>query len=208
MKRIFTYVFFLSIISLDVFAQEVIKNESDNSKVFVGVDYFTGESTLSTENSEVAPRSYDTDLDQTGIRFKLGVQGDNNIRYQGFIKIEELDEVFDETLYGFGADALFTYSKASKLNPFFLVGFSSGFTELSDESVEYTEEMLNALALKIGVGALVKLDKRIELQVGYDYQYRMWEEIKYKEKDDELYNNEIDMKDTSQSFYAGINFFF
>lgn len=196
----------LSLLSPCLLAEESVSVEEKSSKVFVGVDYFNGESELSVDLSGSLSGSAEMDFDQTGHRLKIGFQERDNFRFQGYFKIEDFDDAFTEKVYGLGADALFIIPTESNFNPYFLLGFSSDFTELEDEGIEYSEDTLNALALKIGVGALVKINKQVEFQVGYDIQYRTWQDIKVIHP---VFGTvDIEQEDKSRTFYAGLNFFF
>jgi hypothetical protein len=140
------------------------------------------------------------------VRLKFGVHDKNNIRFQGYLKIEDFDDAFDDKIYGFGADALFTFPVQPTFSPYLLVGISSDWTELDDPGIEYSEDSLNAFALKGGVGALFRLSQKIELQAGFDIQYRSWQEI---EVDDPIFGRvDIEQEDVSKTLYLGLNFFF
>ena len=206
MKKLAASLLSLSLLSTGLLAEESVAVEEKNSGVFVGVDYFNGESELSFDFSGGLSGSGDMDFDQTGYRLKIGFQERDNFRFQGYFKIEDFDEAFDEKVYGFGADALFIIPTESNFSPYFLLGFSSDFTELDDQGIEYSEDTLNALALKFGVGALVKINKKVEFQLGYDIQYRTWQDIKVVSS---MFGTaDIEQEDKSRTFYAGLNFFF
>lgn len=205
MKQLAVSLLSLSLLSTAVFSKEQTVEDERSSGLFVGIDHFQGESELSVDFSGFG--SSDEDFDQTGYRIKFGVQDQNNIRFQGYLKIEDFDDAFDEKIYGFGADALFTIPTESGLRPFFLLGFSSDYTELDDEGIEYSEDTISAFAFKAGLGALYKLNKNIEIQAGYDIQYRTWQDIKMIDSMS-LISTDVELDDQSNTFYAGLNFFF
>jgi hypothetical protein len=194
----------LSLLSPSIFAEENIPVEEESSSIFLGVDYFQGESKIS---ADIGFATFKEEFDQSGFRIKFGVQNENNIRFQGYIKSEDFEDAFDDKVYGFGADAIFTFPVKPNFRPYFLVGFSSDFTKLDDEGIEYSEDTLNALALKIGVGALFRVNKHIEFQTGYDIQHRTWQDIKVIDSISGR-TAEIEQDDKSRTFYAGLNFFF
>ena len=206
MNKLVVSLLSLSLLSPCLLAEESVPVEEKSSKVFVGVDYFKGESELSIDFSGGLSGAAEMDFDQTGYRLKIGFQERENFRFQGYFKIEDFDDAFTEKVYGLGADALFIIPTQSNFSPYFLVGFSSDFTELDDEGIEYSEDTLNALALKFGVGALVKINKQVEFQVGYDIQYRTWQDIKVV--DPIFGTTDVEQEDKSRTFYAGLNFFF
>lgn len=201
MKKIVSSLAVWSMVSAAVFAEEAVEPQK-SSEVFIGVDYFQGESDYNVEFSGLG--SFDEDFDQTGFRIKLGVHDKNNIRFQGYLKVEDLDEQFDEKIYGLGADAMFTFPVQPTFKPYILLGFSSDWTELDDEpGIEYSEDSLNAFALKGGLGVLFRVNQTLELQAGMDFQYRTWQEIKIVGT-----GVDIEQDDKSNTLTLGVNLFF
>ena len=153
---------------------------------------------------------FSTAFDHSGLRLKFGVQDQNNIRFQAYIKIEDLEDdipilASEGKIYGLGADALFTIPTSSKFTPYFLLGLSSDFAELDDPGIDYSEDTLRSFSLKAGLGGLFKLDKHIELQAGYDVHYRSWQEIEIV---DSGRTADVEQHDVSKTFHVGLNFFF
>ena len=200
MKKVVSSLAVLSMISGGVLAEDIVQPQKV-SEVFVGVDYFQGESEYSIDVTGVF--SGEKDFDQKGYRLKLGVHDKNNIRFQGYLKVEDFDDAFDEKIYGLGADALFTMPVQPNFKPYLLIGFSSDWTELDDPGIDYSEDSINAFTFKGGVGALFRLNQSLELQAGIDFQYRSWQEIQIVGT-----GVDIEQDDKSQTFYLGLNVFF
>ena len=201
MKKIISSLAVMSMMSGIALAEEALQPQKA-SEVFIGVDYFKGESEYSVDVTGVF--SGDKDFDQKGFRLKLGVHDRNNIRFQGYLKIEDFEDAFDEKIYGLGADAMFTMPVQPTFKPYLLVGFSSDWSELKDEpGVEYTEDSIRAFTLKGGLGALFRVNQTLEFQAGIDFQYRTWQEI-------QIVGTTVDIEqdDSSQTLYLGLNLFF
>tara|TARA_R110001592_G_scaffold140906_2_gene362032 strand:- start:4673 stop:5302 length:630 start_codon:yes stop_codon:yes gene_type:complete len=197
----------LSLSSSALFADEISQAKKSGPKIFIGVDYFDGETNLDRDFSSLG--SQELDIDVTGYRLKFGVQIEDNIRVQGFIKIEDLDEeVFalsaDGKIYGIGGEAQLMIPVNPNFSPYVLVGLSSDFTELDDPGVDYSEDTINGVALKAGVGALFRFNDYVELQAGWNIQYRTWQDIEFES----LGTVDLEQEDISQTFLVGLNFFF
>ncbi|MFT6907913.1 MAG: opacity protein-like surface antigen [Oleiphilaceae bacterium] len=197
----------ISLISSAVIAEEPVSAQERNTGVFIGLDVFDGETELTREFSSSTGKS---DIDQSGFRLKFGVQDKNNIRFQGYFKVESLGNdipalASDGKIYGFGADAMFTFPTSSNFSPYVLIGLSSDFAELDDDGTDYSEDSLSAFALKAGAGGLFKLNKQFEFQIGYDVHYRSWQEI---QSVDITGSVDLEQHDVSKIIYVGLNFFF
>jgi opacity protein-like surface antigen len=198
----------LFFLSPALYAADDIQTEEKKSGIFIGLDYFDGATEITREITSVA--TLKRDLDHSGVRLKFGVQDQNNIRFQAYIKIEDLEVNVpvlssDGKIFGLGADALFTFPTSSNFRPYALLGMSSDFAELDDSGVEYSEDTLRAFSLKAGLGGLFKLNNHIELQAGYDVQYRSWQEI---EVIDLSGVTSVEQHDVAKTFHVGLNFFF
>lgn len=208
MNKLAVSLFALSIISPMAFAEDVNQRESKQSGVFIGVDYYKGDTEIERDFSPGG--TLEEEFDIKGYRLKFGVHDENNIRFQGFIKIESLEDdivalASDGKILGFGADALFTFPVNPSFSPYALVGMSSDYAELDDDGVDYSEDSINGFALKAGLGALFKLNRHVELQAGWDIQYRSWQEM---EIDGAFGDANLEQEDTSNSIHIGLNFFF
>ncbi len=200
-------IFSCSLSSSMLLAGELLQSKSSGPKIFFGVDYFDGETNLDRDHSTIG--NVDFDIDVTGYRIKLGVQAQENLRVQGFFKVEDLDkEIFalssDGKIYGIGGEGQLMLPINPNFSPYVLGGISADFAELDDPGVEYSEETINGIALKAGVGALLKFNEHIELQLGWNIQYRTWQDIEF----DESGSIELEQEDISQTYMVGLNFFF
>lgn len=207
MKKFVLKLIFLCFVCSSIYAADNTVEERKRS-IFLGVDYFDGATEITRDISS-AGRSK-RDFDHSGVRLKFGVQDLNDIRFQAYIKIEELEDdipalASSGKIYGFGADALFTFPTSSNFTPYILVGMGSNFAELDDAGVDYSEDILRAFLLRAGLGGLFKLNKHVELQAGYDFHYRSWEDIEFV---DPTGTFNIEQHDVSKTYYIGLNFFF
>lgn len=185
---------------------EISQSEKSNSSgLYVGVEYFLGESSYDVSFSDPRIVSQSTDLDQDGFKVKFGAKLPSDIRIQGYFKNEKLEDT-DNRVYGLGAEFLKVFELNSKLLPFIKGGAGYDWTELETDGWAYMEEdTLYAYSLKVGAGAMYKLTDTVELVGGLDLQYRKWQDI------DVYYGYRfatIEQNDTSKALYAGINFHF
>lgn len=197
----------LSLSSSELFADDMPQSQRNGPQVFIGVDYSAGDTELDRDFSSIG--SQKLDIDVTSYRLKFGVQVQDNIRVQGFIKVEDLDEEIpafssDGKIYGIGGEVQLMLPVNSNFAPYILAGMSSDFTELDDPGVEYSEDFINGAALKAGVGALFRFNDHVELQAGWNIQYRTWQDIEFES----LGSVDLEQEDISQSFLVGLNFFF
>ena len=180
-------------------------NKTDNKGLYVGVEYFNGESSYEASFSDHRIESQDIDVDQDGFRVKFGAQLPNNLRVQGYVKKEEIEDD-SNAIYGFGAEFLKIFAVNNKILPFVKGGVGLDWTDLeTDGTVYLSEDEIYGYGLKVGAGAMYKVTNTLELVGGLDLQYRRWQDI-------EIYqlsrNITIEQNDTSITLYAGVNFHF
>jgi len=179
--------------------------KSNNRGLYVGVEYFNGESSYDVSFSDPRIVSQSTDLDQDGFKVNFGAKLPSNIRIQGYFRNEKL-EGSDNRIYGLGAEFLKVFEVNSKLMPFIKGGAGYDWTDLETEPGFYLDEdTIYAYSLKIGAGAMYKLTDTVELVGGLDLQYRKWQDI------DVYYGYRfatIEQDDTSKTLFAGVNFHF
>jgi len=178
------------------------------SKTYLGVDIYQGESNFDLSFDGF---SDDEDFDVDGFRLKFGKSSPENVRYQVYFKSEETDDFFDENVYGIGLDVMKTIPVGvDRLSLFGLAGVGLDWTELNDDAgIEYEEDSLNAFHFKLGVGASYQINQSIEVITGFDWQYRSWQDIEFIGLDNNGFTTaDLEIEDTSITFYAGLNFYF
>lgn len=187
-------------------------DSTSNSKLYVGLDLFNGSTDLERDSDILGP--YDENHDQNGFRLKLGVRSNQDLRFEAYFKSEDVDtdfvffdEVFDSKVYGIGVNAIKAFEVDPQFQPFVLVGIGYDITDIGTEGLGLTlsEDSILGVGFKLGAGALFKATSSIELLVGFDWQYRSWQDI---ELTDGFTTTTIETKDTSKTVYAGINFLF
>jgi opacity protein-like surface antigen len=182
--------------------------EQQNTKLYVGLDVFEGDSSADgtmTSSFGYVVAELDKDFDQDGFRLKFGAELDNNWRFQGYFKSEDF-ELFDENIYGLGLDLIKAFQASDKFHPFIQAGVGYDWTELpKDSGIAFTEDSLNAVTLKLGLGAAYKITNTFEVLGGFDWQYRTWQDIELIGPFEKL---TIEQKDTSKTLYLGLNIFF
>ena len=90
MIKLVSAVLVLALISSGIYAQDIVHQQDKSPGFFVGVDYFSGETEINRDIS--SNESFERELDHSGFRLKFGVQSKRNIRVQGYIKIEDLED--------------------------------------------------------------------------------------------------------------------
>lgn len=218
MNRLLAGIFACSVLSSSVLADThepqphesseaaVSQSEKSNSSgLYVGAEYFNGESSYDLSFSDPRIVSQSVDLDQDGFKVNFGAKLPNNIRIQGYFKNEKLEGA-DNRIYGLGAEFLKVFEASSKFFPFIKGGAGYDWTDLETEPGLYLEEeTIYGYSLKVGAGAMYQLTDTIELVGGLDLQYRKWQDI-------DLYYGyrvvTIEQNDTSKKLYVGVNFHF
>ncbi len=178
--------------------------DPDYGKAFLGVDLFKGKSTV---DIDVANFSDETDVDFKGFRARFGKVMENGFRFQAYFSSEmpDNDDFWDNDIYGLGADVIKPFPVHQSIQPFLKAGAMVGWTELDDTpAVDYVDDQFNFLGLKLGFGALFKVNETVELMSGFDWQYRTWQDIKYIGGGQTITQ---ETSDTSTSIYVGVNFF-
>ncbi len=193
-------------LSQTALAQDTPSSTSKKPSAFVGVEYYSGESTLDSKLSGDVTGSGEVDFDLTGYKIKFGKEQKNGFRFQAYAFYEDSEDQFEEGTYGFGADVIKHFSVGSGIKPFLMLGANVGSTKLEEvDGINYSDDRRSAFAIKAGLGALFQVSSSIELYAGYDIQYRMWQDIEYFAGASEV---TLEQDDTSNSLFAGFNFFF
>ena len=187
--------------------------QQKDSNIYIGLDFFNGDTEFDSEGMNKL------ETDQKGFRFKIGVLVENGIRIEGFFKKEETEEnavlysdgfsfeyiQFDKSIFGLGANAIKTFSTTIKVSPFVRIGAGYDWRDVgSSPGIVLTEDSQMGVNINLGLGAIVKVADRIELNGGFDWQYRTWQEIEFVGVDVE----NLEISDTATNFYLGANFFF
>lgn len=176
--------------------------QTKKSRFYVGVDLFQGDSEFELTSTGDLVGKLEKEFDQDGLRVKLGAELEDNWRVQGYFKREDTD-AFDNDIYGIGVDVIKSFQVTNRFYPFIQAGVSFDWVELEKSPYAYyTEDSLNATALKLGIGARFDVTDSVELMAGYDWQYRKWQDI-------EVYQYPfiytIEQEDTSKTLYLGFN---
>jgi len=184
--------------------------EGTLSKTYLGLDIYQGESNFDISGGGF---SGDKDFDLDGFRLKFGKSSPENIRYQVYFKSEEIDgyDFFDDNIYGIGMDVIKTIPVGGdRLSLFGLLGAGLDWMELEDDAFsDYNEDSLNAFHVKLGFGATYQINSSIEVISGFDLQFRSWQEIETIHIDNAgIHSDDLEIEDTSTTFYAGLNFYF
>jgi len=189
-----------ALLGSSIMSTQVLAKDS----VYIGLDILTSnnEWTVDASNSaNGASASADFDDDSTGFKLKVGIEGSDGWRFQGYYLGETYDEtVFDDTndyLNEIGVDIIKGFEVTSKFSPFIQVGIGYGWMDVEG----YTDDSINAVSMKVGGGAMYKVTENIELLAGIDLQYRKWEDI-------EIGTVTIETEEESVKLYAGINYHF
>lgn len=183
------------------------QTNSDLGKMFIGAELYQGETTIETDFSGSASGSFEEDVDISGFRARFGKVMENDFRFQAYFFSEKPDDgnVWSNNIFGFGADAVKPFPVHETFQPFVKAGALVGWTEMDDTpDIDYVDDRLNSIGLKLGLGGLAKINKSIELMGGFDWQYRTWQDIKYIGAGQTITQ---ETSDISTSLYIGLNFF-
>lgn len=201
-----SYLILLSSLLISVGATAETSDIPKKSKAFVGLEFFSGDSTLESELSGGLSGTTETDFDPSGFKIKFGKDQKNDFRFQAYVFSEDADDAFENNIYGFGADVLKSFPINSTVSPYLLLGGVVGSTKLEDSSViDYVDDRLNMVGVKAGIGGLFRLQESIEITLGFDMSYRKWQEIKFITGGPTV---TLEQNDTSKVFYAGFNYHF
>lgn len=185
-------------------AVEIPADQSDFS-VYIGLDYFKGETEQKVTVKGDLIGSERTELDQDGVRFKWGAILKNSWRIQGSFKNEEV-EYFDNDVYGIGMDVIKGFPVTSHFSPFIQTGVGYDWTELGAvESLIASRNSMKAFTLKLGAGVLYEFADTVEVMAGIDWQYRSWDRVNLS---DSISSIKIETEDTAETLYVGLNLLF
>ena len=183
---------------------------SAQSDLYLGVDL------LSSSNSfDIYDSGYPTsDVSNTSKAFKikLGFQGYDGWRMQGYYLYENFDEpLFDDRndeLGEIGVDFIKAFGAGPGIAPFIQFGLGVGWMDLNDiPPYYYDDTSVGEYSAKVGAGVIFWLSPAIDLVAGIDLQQRWWGDINYY--DDTTGRNEyVETDDTSARAYIGLNIYF
>jgi len=190
--------------SLMAEANIVIKpSVAEKSDFYIGIDYFTGSTNMDLAVKGDNTYTGDADFDTDGFRLKFGVESEDDWRVQGYIKSEDMQDT-DDNNYGIGVDIIKGFAVTPKFSPFIQAGVGIDWTSLGyDASVIYDSETIQALHLKLGLGAMYKITDTVEILGGFDWQFRSWQDIEVIDGSD---NYTMEFEDIGTNFYIGLNF--
>ncbi len=207
MRKTFIIIISCLFLSQGVQAELESKSEKSNApKVFLGLEYFQGDSTLESDLSGAISASLEEDFDLSGFKIKMGKEFKEALRFQAYIAIEDAEDGFENQILILGADVIKRFPINSKISPFLLAGAFAGSTELEDSpGIEYVDDQLHMLGLKIGLGGIFHVNQSFEVVLGADFNYRKWQEIKYIGGGSSV---TLEQNDQSNVWYAGFNYHF
>ncbi|MEJ2501068.1 MAG: hypothetical protein P8Y65_08105 [Campylobacterales bacterium] len=177
------------------------------SDLYVGLDVFGGNNDFDVDVSGSIYGSGSFDDDSKGFKLKFGALLVNDLRLQGYLQSENFDDpIFDNTndqLVEIGIDLIKEFIVSPELSPFIQGGIGYGAMDL--DRYYYTDDAINEINLKVGLGLMFRVTPAVELLAGVDFQWRRWSDITYDDGYD--YFN-VETKDSSQRYYGGVNFHF
>jgi len=170
------------------------------SDLYLGLDVFGSHNRF---EYDWAGYTQKTDIDSSGFKLKFGALLVHDLRLQGYILTEKFDEPpFDYThdrLTEIGMDLIKEFVISPQLSPFIQGGIGYGTMDLDRHY--YSDDYVEEVSLKAGLGVMFRITPSIELLTGVDFQWRKWGDVYY---------NDIKMEteDGSQRFYVGVDFLF
>lgn len=190
MKYIF--IFFLLVNSL--FVTPLLAKKS----VYIGADVLTSINSLSQDDFGNESKS---NVNSSAFKVKVGLAYDNGWRFQGYFLSEEYSKALFDTsqrvLNELGIDVIKSFEITPKFAPFIQSGLGYGLMSVSG----YSEESIASIGMNIGTGITYKMTKKIELLVGVNLEYRMWEDILFG-------SAVVQTNQTAMKIHAGMNFHF
>lgn len=111
--------------------------------------------------------------------------------------IDNTSKIFseeDSKKYGMNIELVKAFDFNTFVNPFFKLGFGSGFLDVQRE----LQTKLNYGSLNLGAGVFIPVNEYFELEVGYDYKSISYESIDTIVKETRLSSN-------ANTMYIGFN---
>jgi len=177
---------------------------SAQSDLYLGVDLLSSSNSFDVYDSGY-PTS-DVSNSSKAFKIKLGFQGYDGWRMQGYYLYENFDEpLFDDRndeLSEIGVDFIKAFGAGPGISPFIQFGLGVGWMDLAPSY--YYEDSIGEYSAKIGAGVIFWLSPAIDLVAGIDLQQRWWEDINYYDGSDQY----VETDDTSARAYIGLNIYF
>lgn len=180
---------------------------SAQSNLYLGLDLASSSNNFDIHDSYYG--SFSPDNESRAFKFKLGFEGYDGWRTQGYYQHETFDEpLFDpynDELSEIGFDIIKAFGSGPGITPFLQAGIGVGWMDLHPDY--YYDDTISEYSLKVGAGVIFWLSPAIDAVVGVDLQQRYWQDVSYY--DSESGRDEyIETDDTSARAYIGINVYF
>jgi len=209
MNQIIVFALVLCLFPVKSYSEEKVNHSIDGTRsdFYVGFDIFTGDS---DRKLKINTTPYKDGHDQTGYRLLAGKIFKQGFRLEAYYANENLDmkgdpflSLFEKEIISIGANVIKAFDVDRIFQPYFVLGFVSSRTQLSDPDFDFSSSSLRAAGFKLGAGLYFQVKKNTEFKLGAALQKRSWQDIE-PEGSDTL----ITVDDEGVTIYAGVNVHF
>lgn len=141
-------------------------------------------------------------LNRRGFRLGIGSKSATGFSYDVYFEGEDADDA-DNVFIGLGGSIKKSFGEVGEIQPFVKAGLSFGSTELDNDSTitysgDATQDYVNILA---GLGIEKRIDKNTEVQFGFEFGYRAWDDIQLT---DGFNTATAEMEDSPKAIFIGL----